>query len=68
MVSKLIEYVKYCYLDFVMGFVTEPCAYLPRFSAVSKDVAKTTLCVTVVSAKEDPPGKSQTDAEPSLIG
>src|SRR5215213_1795840 len=32
MVTKLIEDVKYCYLDFVTGFVTRGYAYLPRFS------------------------------------
>jgi hypothetical protein len=41
--SKLTESAKYCYLDFVMGFVTQAYAYFPRFSGVFGDVSKRTL-------------------------
>src|SRR5919199_105308 len=45
-VSKLIEEVKYCYLDCVTGFVTKGYASLSRISRVSEDVIKTAVFVT----------------------
>src|SRR5919199_1954558 len=45
MVSKLIDHVKFCYLDYVTGFVTLPCAYFPRISGVLRVVSQTFLFV-----------------------
>src|SRR5919199_2133728 len=40
-VTKLIKFVKYCYLDFVTDFVTRGYAYFPRISGGLGVVTKT---------------------------
>jgi hypothetical protein len=45
-VSKPVKDVKYCYIDFVMGFVTPLYAQLPRISGVLRNVPKRFVCVT----------------------
>src|ERR671932_320706 len=39
-VSKLIEEVKYCDIDFVTGFITQAYAHLPRISGVLRGCNK----------------------------
>ena len=47
-VSKLTEPVKYCDIDFVMGFVTSLYAQLPRISGVLGHVPKRVVFVTAL--------------------
>jgi hypothetical protein len=52
-VSKPVKDVKYCYIDFVMSFVTPLYAQLPRISGVLRNVPKRILFVTRNVGKSD---------------
>ena len=52
-----------CYLDCVTGFVTSPCARLPRFSRAFPNVSQTIVFVT----GRQPPGEFRSNKERHVI-